>query len=365
MKAVINGEIRDYQTVWMEDDVVCLINQLLLPHRFEIYRSRGYMETADAIKNMIVRGAPAIGATASYGMAQAILEYDSEFNGFKAYLDEVREFFHQTRPTAYDLFHAVEHIYNKVIESSDIKDARQKATKESRRYAEESAAMCRRIGEIGEDLLENGMNILTHCNAGALACVDYGTALSPLRMAHYNKKKMHVYVDETRPRMQGSRLTAWELLQEGIDYSIIADNAAGYFMSKGEIDLVIIGADRIALNGDVVNKIGSYEKAVVARENNIPFYVAAPHSTIDFKCKSGKDIKIEERNREEVLGMLGFDRERKEVRKIRTSPGGSNARNPAFDVTPSEYITGIVTEEGIYKPDKIKKLRDNIRSILS
>jgi len=239
----------------MEDDVVCLINQPLLPHRFEIYRSEDYIKTADAIRNMIVRGAPAIGATASYGMAQAILEYDSEFNGFKAYLDEVRVFFHETRPTAYDLFHAVDSIYNRVVESVDINDAKDKAVKESLKYAQESALMCRRIGEIGEDLLEDGMSILTHCNAGALACVDYGTALSPVRIANHNKKRILVYVDETRPRMQGSRLTAWELLQEGIDHFLIADNAAGYFMSRGEIDLVIVGADRIALNGDVVNKI--------------------------------------------------------------------------------------------------------------
>ncbi|MEA1924665.1 MAG: S-methyl-5-thioribose-1-phosphate isomerase [Candidatus Altiarchaeota archaeon] len=352
----IDGGKRDCQTVWMKDDIVCLINQPLLPHRFEIYRSGSYKQTADAIRNMIVRGAPAIGATASYGMAQAVLEYDLGFSDFKAYLDEVSLFFHKTRPTAYDLFHAVEHIYNKIIESKDIRDAQDKAVKESIKYAEESALMCKRIGELGENLIEDGMNILTHCNAGALACVDYGTALSPLRMAHYNKKRMHVYVDETRPRMQGSRLTAWELLQEGIDYSIIADNAGGYFMSRGEIDLVIVGADRIALNGDVVNKIGTYEKAVVAQENNIPFYVAAPHSSIDFNCESGEDIKIEERNIDEVLGMWGFDREKREFRKIRTSPEGSNSRNPAFDVTPSEYITGIVTEDGVYKPDKIRNL---------
>ncbi len=356
-KMKIDGERRDYRTVWMEDDVVCLINQLLLPHRFEIYRSRSYTETADAIKNMIVRGAPAIGATASYGMAQAVLDYDAGFDGFRAYLDRVSLFFHETRPTAHDLFHAVEYIYNKVIESGDITEAREKAMKESLKYADDSAVICKRIGEIGENLIEDGMNVLTHCNAGALACVDHGTALSPLRMAHYNKKRIHVYVDETRPRMQGSRLTAWELLQEGIDYSIIADNAAGYFMSKGEIDLVIVGADRIALNGDVANKIGSYEKAVVARENNIPFYVAAPHSTIDLKCESGRDIEIEERNREEVLGMWGLDRGEGRIHKISTSPGGSNTRNPAFDITPSEYVTAIITEKGVHRPDKIRKLR--------
>ena len=190
------------------------------------------------------------------------------------------------------------------------------------------------------------MNILTHCNAGALGCVDYGTALAPLREAHKQKKKILVWVDETRPRLQGAKLTSWELLNEGINHRIIADNAAGYFMQKGEIDLCIVGADRIAANGDFANKIGTYEKAVLAKENKIPFYVAAPLTTFDKKCNSGKDIKIEERSEEEVLF----------IDKKRIAPKNARARNPAFDVTPAKFVTAFITEKGIFKPGEIKKM---------
>ncbi|OGW66409.1 MAG: S-methyl-5-thioribose-1-phosphate isomerase, partial [Nitrospirae bacterium RIFCSPHIGHO2_02_FULL_40_19] len=192
---------------------------------------------------------------------------------------------------------------------------------------------------------------LTHCNAGALACVDFGTALSPIRIAHYNKKNIFVFVDETRPRNQGASLTAWELANEKINHAIIADNAAGFFMKNKKIDMVIVGADRIAMNGDVANKIGTYEKAVLAKENNVPFYVAAPLSTFDVKCRSGSEIPIEERNQDEVLYISGID-ENNEIKKIRIAPKESPAKNPAFDVTPAEYITGIITEKGVIKPTR-------------
>ena len=203
-------------------------------------------------------------------------------------------------------------------------------------------------------MIKHGTRILTHCNAGALACVDYGTALAPIRFAHYNNKDIFVYVDETRPRLQGM-LTAWELLQENIKHAIIVDNAAGHYMAKGEIDLVIVGADRIALNGDVANKIGTYEKAVLAKEHNIPFYVAAPTSTIDFNCDSGKNIKIEERAEDEINYVIG--RTNGNTIRVRIAPN-SKVKNPAFDITNADYITGIITEKGIIKPSEIKNVRN-------
>ncbi|OYT26353.1 MAG: S-methyl-5-thioribose-1-phosphate isomerase [Candidatus Altiarchaeales archaeon ex4484_96] len=353
MKVKVDGKLRDYPTVWMQNDVVCMINQPALPHSFEIIRSRDYVKTAECISNMTVRGAPAIGATAAYGLSQAILHYGGGFDEIGDYLNQVIHVFSNTRPTAYDLFHSLEHIRMKVSSSGSVSQAKKTAVDESAKYAVESAKRCAKIGKIGDKLIKDNMRILTHCNAGALACVDHGTALAPMRAAHKNKKKIHVYVDETRPRMQGSRLTAWELAQEDISHSIIADNAAGYFMSRGEIDLVLVGADRIALNGDVANKIGTYEKAVLAKENNIPFYVAAPSSTIDHSTKSGKDIQIEERDPLEVLGMWGYDSGGEIIRRFSVSPQGSKGRNPAFDITPSEYITGIITENGLHKPKDI------------
>jgi len=338
MKVSVNGKQQDYRTVWMEGNEVCMIDQPKLPHMFEIYRSKDHNETTDAIKNMIVRGAPAIGATAAYAMAQAAGKFPgSDAGEFHSFMSKAAEEIKSARPTAYDLFHAVDTMLGNSGSADEAKDAAQT-------YADKSAERCKKIGEAGEKLIEANSRILTHCNAGALACVDYGTALSPIRFAKYNKKEPFVFVDETRPRCQGSRLTAWELVQEEIEHAIIVDNAAGHFMQKGEIDLVIVGADRIAKNGDVANKIGTYEKAVLAKENGIPFYVAAPESTFDRSCASGEDIVIEERSGEEVLSMFGEN-----SATVRISPLKSKARNPAFDVTPAEYITGIITENGIVK----------------
>jgi len=349
MKVKINGKQEDYRTVWMEGREVCMIDQPKLPHRFESYRAGDYRETANAIKNMIVRGAPAIGATAAYGMAQAALEFPSDDRvEFTHSIGEAAELIKSARPTAYDLFHAVAELESELEKAHSVNEAQELARESAQDYADKSAERCKKIGEIGEKLIQENSRILTHCNAGALACVDYGTALSPIRFAKYSEKDPFVFVDETRPRCQGSRLTAWELVQEEIKHAIIADNAAGYFMQKGEIDLVIVGADRIAKNGDVANKIGTYEKAVLAKENNIPFYVAVPESTFDRNCASGAEIVIEERGEDEVLSMFGIDKDGNSAR-IRISPSNSRARNPAFDVTPAEYVTGIITEKGISK----------------
>jgi len=269
---------------------------------------------------MVVRGAPAIGAAAAYGIALGKKDLEKS-------ADKIRS----TRPTAYDLFYAVDYMINKINNGID-------EFKAAENYVENVIERCRKIGENGEKLIKNNTNILTHCNAGALATVDYGTALAPLRLAHKNGKKIFVYADETRPRLQGL-LTAWELKQEGIKHSLIVDNAAGFFMKNKQIDMVIVGADRIADNGDFANKIGTYEKAVLAKENNIPFYVAAPISTFDEKIKDGNQIVIEERNKSELI----------EVNKKIIMPDWVEVKNPAFDVTPHKFVTGYITEKGVIK----------------
>ncbi|MBI3027823.1 S-methyl-5-thioribose-1-phosphate isomerase [Candidatus Woesearchaeota archaeon] len=340
----------NYRTVWMQDTSVYMINQQLLPFKFEIFQSKNYVETANAIKTMVVRGAPAIGASGAYGLAQGALAYEeNNFDDFKRYVNDAYKVLNSARPTANDLSYALNFVKSKMFVNWSISNSKMRAFELAREYADWSVEVCRKIGEYGNKLIKNNQNILTHCNAGALACVDFGTALSPIRIAHYNRKKIFVYVDETRPRNQGAYLTAWELAQEKINHAIIADNAAGFFMKSKKIDLVVVGADRIAMNGDVANKIGTYEKAVVAKENNIPFYVAAPLSTFDINSKTGDYIPIEERSEEEILYISGID-ENKKIKKVRIAPEESTAKNPAFDVTPAKYISGIITEKGVIRP---------------
>ncbi len=338
---------KNYRSVWMEHDSIKIIDQIKLPEKFEILELINIDEVCDAILTMKVRGAPAIGAAAAFGIA--LVAFTSAESEFYANLKKAKTALLNTRPTAFDLFYAVNKVYKSMIKTNNINNARICGLKESQKFADENVAACRKIGEYGEELIKNNFRILTHCNAGALATVDFGTALAPIRIAHHNGKNIFVFVDETRPRLQGTKLTAFELAEENIPHTIIADNAAGYFLQKGEIDMVITGADRIAANGDAVNKIGTYEKAVLAKENNIPFYIAAPLSTIDFNCKSGKDIPIEFRDENEIL----------KFNSIQIAPTKSSAKNPAFDITPSKYITGIITEKGIFKPDEIIKLKEN------
>ncbi|MEK6851850.1 MAG: S-methyl-5-thioribose-1-phosphate isomerase, partial [Candidatus Thermoplasmatota archaeon] len=267
MRVSWQGRTFDLKTVWMEGPSVRMVDQRHLPQELRIFVAESYADVAAAIRDMVVRGAPAIGAAAAYGMAQAVL--------LGAEPEEAAEALRATRPTGHDLFHAIEYMLHAIGRGES-------AVQAAAAYADMDVERCRKIGEHGERLVKEGSRILTHCNAGALACVDIGTATAPLRMAHAKGRRFLVYVDETRPRLQGARLTAWELAQEGIDHLVIADNAAGLLMQRGEVDLVLVGADRIAANGDVANKIGTYEKAVVAKENGIPFFVAAPTSTIDF-----------------------------------------------------------------------------------
>jgi methylthioribose-1-phosphate isomerase len=327
----------------MEGTSVFFIEQNLLPFHFNIQEAKTFSESCHAIRTMMVRGAGAIGAIAGFAMAQAALEApESDFLTFVA---KARLAIESTRPTARSLFNAVEKVHACALIS------RSSATEEAQRLADKDADDSLKIGEFGNTLIREGMKIETHCNAGWLAFVDYGTALSPVYLAHQQGKNIFVYVDETRPRSQGARLTAWELKQAGVPHGIITDNAGAWLMSLGKIDLMIVGADRIAANGDVANKIGTLEKAIAAKEYGIPFYVAAPTSTFDIDCFDGKHIPIEERSEDEVLYQDGITSDGREARVLVCSPG-SSAFNPAFDVTPAKFITGIITEKGIIKPDR-------------
>jgi len=344
---------------WLKGSTVYAINQRLLPFRFKIVALKTHYETAEAIKNMTIRGAGSIGAVAAFACAQAVLECKSSEWPKKALLGFER--IANTRPTARDLFFAIERI-KQSIANKKLGEAKKAALKEAKKISKEYQENGKLIGMFGAKLIKDGCKILTHCNAGWLALHDWGSALAPIYFAKRLHKKVFVFVDETRPRLQGAKLTAWELANENIEHAIIADNSAGFYMQKSEVDLCIVGADRIASNGDVANKIGTYEKAVLAKENSIPFYVAAPLSTFDFKCKSGKHIPIEERAEEEVLFVLGYE---KGLRKVRIAPKKSKAKNPAFDVTPAKYIKGIITEHGIIKPKRstIKKLAKKSKKV--
>ena len=343
----VNGT--NYRTVWMEEDKVMMIEQNMLPFNFEIFTAFNYKETCFAIKTMIVRGAGAIGATAGYAMAQAFIQHKDKMDAILKAKAEIEA----TRPTARNLFHAVEKVYAAGLLSAD------EATEVAQSVADKDSEDCRKIGEFGEPLINDGFRIETHCNAGWLAFVDYGSALSPIYLAHNTGKHIFVYADETRPRSQGARLTAWELREEGVPHTIIPDNAGAWLMAIGKIDMMITGADRIAANGDTANKIGTFEKALAAKALGIPFYIAAPLSTFDLNCSSGKDIPIEERSADEVLYAEGPD-ESGIMHRIRLASPGSGAFNPAFDVTPAELITGIITEKGI-----IQASGEGIRGVMA
>lgn len=341
---------KDYRTVWIEGQSVFFIEQNLLPFTFRIEESRSYRESCVAISTMQVRGAGAIGALAGFAMAQAFLEAPE--TGFIRFVEEARWAIEATRPTARNLFYATELVFRAGIAK------RSRAVEVARDIADKDAADSQKIGEYGNALIRDGFTIETHCNAGWLAFVDYGTALSPVYVAHLSGKRVFVYVDETRPRSQGARLTAWELNQAGVPHTIIPDNAGAYLMCQGKIDLMIVGADRIAANGDTANKIGTLEKAVVAKEFGVPFYIAAPTSTIDSACTTGSMIPIEERSQDEVLYQSGITSDGRNERILVCSPG-STAFNPSFDVTPAKYITGIITERGIIEPKMAGEYANN------
>ncbi len=361
MRIRIGDKEFNVRAVWLEDEeraIIKMIDQRYIPWRLEFYESGNIRDTFYAIKNFVVRGAPTIGATAALGMYQVVLEA-IRVSDFKKKLEEGVKYLSEARPTAHNLFHAINKVkkyamncFDKGIRGDKLRIYVKEFIDD---YIEKSLECNRKIGEFGEKIIKNGARVLTHCNAGALAAVDIGTATAPIYYAHERGKNVTVFVTETRPWLQGARITAWEVQQQGIDVCVITDNAAGYLMWKGEIDIVIVGADRIAMNGDTANKIGTYKLALAARDNGIPFYVAAPTSTIDPNARSGKDILIEERSEREVHYVRGV-MENGEIGEVRITPPNVRARNPVFDITPSRLITGFITEKGIIRHDEIHKI---------
>jgi methylthioribose-1-phosphate isomerase len=340
-------------TIAWQDDTIVMIDQRKLPSA-EIYvQCKSATDVAKAIKTMVIRGAPAIGVAAAMGIALGMER--SKHTGTRQFTTEFQktcDLMSSTRPTAVNLFWAIERMKRSfsdgALAGESVDQLKTRLKLEAARIHDEDVASCRAIGAHGATLVPAEARVLTHCNAGALATAGYGTALGVIRGAIEAGKRVTVLADETRPFLQGSRLTAWELLKDGIDTTVITDNMAGALMFKEQIDLVVVGADRIAANGDTANKIGTYTVAVLAKENGIPFYVAAPWSTIDLATPDGNHIPIEERHRKEVTHVGGN----------RIAPEGAGIRNPAFDVTPHRYVTAIITERGIFHPPFLKTLKD-------
>ena len=341
----ING--KKYRTIWYEDNVVKIIDQTKLPHQFIIKDLKTIKDAVKAIKTMEVRGAPLIGGTAAYGIVLAIQE-----NKNLDFIKKSSEELVNSRPTAINLQWAVHRMNNRLsfVKSDELLDV---ALKEAKLICDEDVKFCENIGFNGLKIIEEiynknnkTVNILTHCNAGWLATIDWGTATSPIYHAHKKGIPIHVWVDETRPRNQGANLTSYELNEENIPNTIIADNTGGILMQRGEVDMCIVGTDRTLSTGDVCNKIGTYLKALAAHDNNVPFYVALPSSTIDWDIKDFKNIPIEERNSEELSHIEGKD-ENNNIKKVLIYPETSRSMNLAFDITPAKYVTGLITEKGI------------------
>ena len=338
---------KEYRTIWFVNNVVKIIDQTKLPHQFIIKDLKSLKDAINAIKVMEVRGAPLIGGTAAYGIVLAVQE-----NNDPEFIKKSAEELIQSRPTAINLKWAVDRMMKKLsgINSDKILDV---ALSEAKEICDEDEKFCENIGLNGLKIIEEiynktkkKVNILTHCNAGWLATINWGTATSPIYHAHQKGIPIHVWVDETRPRNQGANLTSYELNEEDIPNTIIADNTGGILMQRGDVDMCIVGTDRTLSNGDVCNKIGTYLKALADHDNNVPFYVALPSSTIDWEIKEGKDIPIEERDSEELSHVEGID-ENNEIKKVLIYPKKSKAMNLAFDVTPAKYVTGLITEKGI------------------
>ncbi len=354
--------LREMQTVWWQEGAqgvaVCMIDQSLLPEQVVYLTLTHEQQVAEAITTLKVRGAPAIGITAAFGMALALYRLLREqgkaltLSGAQEHLQVVGEMFRHTRPTAVNLQWAIERMLRcargATSEQRSLLRLAEALRDEAQAIADEDFEACINMGRYGAELIADGDTLLTHCNAGSLATSGWGTALAPMYVAHRAGKKLHVFVDETRPVLQGARLTTWELKREGIPLTLITDNMAGHFMRQGGIKAVFVGADRIAANGDVANKIGTYSIAVLAQAHAIPFYVVAPRSTIDLKLSSGERIPIEERNPDEITNIRG----------VMIAPAGIRVANPAFDVTPHSYLTAIITEAGIARPPYNESLRD-------
>ena len=347
------------RTVEWHDGAVRMIDQRLLPATFEHIVFHDYRDVAAAITDMAVRGAPAIGAAAAFALALAA--YQSKATDRLMLIrdiEEAAELLRQARPTAVNLAWALERLLRVAAdeELEALNDVREALLAHAQRIADEDVEINRRMGANGAALLEDGDTVLHHCNTGALATVDYGTALGVIRAAHEQGKNIHVLVDETRPRLQGARLTTWELQRLGVPFDLIADNAAGHFMRTGQVQAVLVGSDRTAANGDVANKIGTYKLGVVARENGVPFYAVVPTSTIDLSLSTGDEIPIEERDSSEVLELT--------FKGAAAVPSGITARNPAFDITPHKYVTAIVTEQSVVYPPFKRNLAQAVRAEL-
>ena len=349
---------KQYRTIWFENNSVKIIDQTKLPHQFIIKELKTVKDSINAIKTMEVRGAPLIGATAAYGLALSLIE-----NKDQSFLKKSSEDLIASRPTAINLKWAVERMMKKLlgVNSNEILKT---ALEEAKTIVEEDVNFCKNIGMNGLKIIENiankkknTINILTHCNAGWLATIDWGTATSPIYQAHKKGIKVHVWVDETRPRNQGANLTSYELNEEGIPNTVIADNTGGILMQRGQVDICIVGTDRTLSTGDVANKIGTYLKALAAKDNNVPFYVALPSSTIDWSIKDSKDIPIEERDPKELSHIEGLDKDNN-LKKILIYPQKSKVLNLAFDVTPAKLVTGLITEKGVCEASEagLKKL---------
>ena len=363
MKVATQHDRITWRTIW--PDVRCkfveIIDQTKLPFAFEIVRIKNLTQMVHAIKTMQVRGAPLIGAAAAYGIALAMLEDDSDTN-----LHHAADLLINSRPTAVNLKWAVSRMVIALQGKPNLRNLA--AWREAAHIAEEDVAQNKAIGQHGLALIKKAyqnqliknkpFNILTHCNAGWLATVDFGTALAPIYAAHDAGLNIHVWVSETRPRNQGAFLTAWELAQHGVPHTVITDNAGGHLMQQGLVDMVVVGADRVTAKGDVCNKIGTYLKALAAFDNNIPFYAAVPSPTIDWDISNHKEIEIEHRHSDEVATIQGLVTDGS-VQSVRVIPLESSAANPAFDVTPAKLVTGIITEQGVYLPDQILSMAKN------
>ena len=339
---------------WLDSGLVSMIDQRKLPHDVIYNEYKSPAAVAEAIKDMVIRGAPAIGAAAAFGLALVPWHTDSDdLDEVITELENAEVILRQARPTAVNLFWALDRVLTRVREADvqTVAELRVLVLEEAQLIAEEDVKINLSLGNYAQDLIPDGAVIFHHCNTGSLAAVDYGTALGVIRIAHEIGKKVFVYVDETRPRLQGARLTAWELLQYGVPFKVVADSTSGFYMQTQKIDLCIVGTDRVAANGDVANKIGTYNLAVVAHENGVPFYVAVPKSTIDLNTPSGDLIKIEERPPEEVTTVGSWQ----------ITPDDTPVGNPAFDITPAKYITAFITEDGIIYPpyqENLAKLFD-------
>lgn len=342
------------RSVEWRDGKVRMIDQRILPTEFRRVEYDDYHEVAEAIRTMVIRGAPAIGAAAGFGMALAARQSQAQDKeSLLADLHAAADVLRAARPTAVNLSWAVTRLLRRAESEPDPNVMPDALLDEAQTLADEDVAINKQLGEYGATLVQDGDTVLHHCNTGALATVDYGTALGVIRAAHEQGKQIHVLVDETRPRLQGARLTTWELQQLGVPFTLIADNAAGHFMRTGQVNLVLVGADRVAANGDVANKIGTYKLGVVAQANGIPFYPCVPTSTVDLSLPTGDDIPIEEREGDEITDVT--------YKGEPIAPEGVDVANPAFDVTPHRYVSGIVTENGIAYPPLVLSLRRMVK----